>query len=217
MGQLAEALAAAQAEISDPPRTKSGQVRGKRDYKYAGLDDLLQTVRPVLSRHGLAVVQTVDLLDGHPVLSTRLMHSAGGCISSSYPLGWDGGPQDHGSELTYARRYSLEAMVGVAATADDDAASAQDSRRPAPIPSGSVSPPGGSGLDASERRDLIRQIAAIAPKVPPEAMALLKEESHVRDPRTASADSLRALLVRVQQFAANEADLPEPGSDLGEG
>jgi hypothetical protein len=126
---IAAALAAAQAEITDPRREKSGTVRGRQNYKYAGLDDLLQAVRPVLSRHGLAVTQVITVLDGRLVLSSRLLHESGESIESVHPLAWEGSPQDHGSELSYARRYSLEALVGVAATDDDDASAATTTHR----------------------------------------------------------------------------------------
>ena len=128
---LASALAAAQAELQDPRRNKAGQVRGRRDYTYAGLDDLLQAIRPVLGRHGLAFTQTIEIVEGlGPALRTTLMFGSES-VSGLYPLDFSGGPQDRGSELTYARRYSLEAIVGVAATADDDGAQASQQAPPA--------------------------------------------------------------------------------------
>jgi hypothetical protein len=123
------ALAAAQGELLDPKREKSGQVKGKSNYRYAGLDDLLQAVRAVLPKHGLSVSQPIDFGgEGKPVLRTILLHSSGERIESCVPLAWSGTPQDKGSELTYMRRYSLESIVGVAATSDDDAASASTPR-----------------------------------------------------------------------------------------
>lgn len=127
-GQLATALAAAQAELKDPTRNKSGQVKGRTDYRYAGLDDLLQAVRPALTKHGIALAQIVDVRDGQVGLRSELLHTSGESIGGFYPLDWSGNPQARGSELTYARRYSLEALVGVAATEDDDASSASDDR-----------------------------------------------------------------------------------------
>ena len=148
MGQLAAALAAAQGELRDPKRNKAGQVRGRKDYAYAGLDDVLQAVRPVLSKHGLAVTQTVDFIGERVVLRTRLIHSGGGVEESAYPLDFRGGPQERGSEVTYARRYSLEAMVGVAPSDGDDdggAAQAQHAQgaqsTPSPSPRAEGAPP----------------------------------------------------------------------------
>ena len=112
---LAAALAAAQAEISDPERGRAGQVRGRSGYRYAGLDDLLRAVRPALSRHGLAVTSRIVVGELGPTLVSELLHASGEVLTSSWPLLWPDGPQDRGSELTYARRYTIEAMVGVAA------------------------------------------------------------------------------------------------------
>lgn len=135
MAQLYTALAAVQGELRDPARTQSGQVRGNRNYKYAGLADVLNSLRPVLHLRGLCFTQGVDVSGDRVVLRTRVFHSGGGEIVSNFPLEWGGSPQDKGSELTYAKRYSLEAMFGITATDDDDADRATRShheRRSAP-------------------------------------------------------------------------------------
>jgi hypothetical protein len=133
---LAAALAAAQTEIRDPERGRAGQVRGRSGYRYAGLDDLLQAVRPVLARHGLAVTSRIVRQAEGLALVTELIHPSGETLYSTWPLAWSGGPQDRGSELTYARRYTLEALVGVAATDDDDGSRLQrrEDRRAPPEP-----------------------------------------------------------------------------------
>lgn len=123
---LTQALAAFQGAVSDPVKSQSGQVRGKRYYRYAGLQDVLEAVRPVLSEQGLAISQAVIVGKHGTMLRTRLLHRLGGCLESFYPLEFKGGPQERGSELTYAKRYSLEAILGVSATDDDDADQAQD-------------------------------------------------------------------------------------------
>jgi hypothetical protein len=121
---LAAALAAAQQELADPARTKTVRVPGRPERTYAGLDDLLQAVRPVCARHGLAISQVVRRADdGRQELVTQLRHASGEVLESTWELAWKGGPQDKGAELTYARRYTLEGLVGVAATDDDDAES----------------------------------------------------------------------------------------------
>lgn len=122
---LTAALAAAQAELNDPVRAKLMRVPGRPDRMYAGLDDLLKTVRPVLAKHGIAIVQTVEPLGDQLALCTQLRHASGEVITSHWPLKWGGGPQDQGSALSYGRRYTLEAICGVAATSDDDAEDAQ--------------------------------------------------------------------------------------------
>ena len=118
---LAAALAAVQAELQDPKPNKKAQMRGRSNYRYAGLDDLLSVVRPVLAAHGVAFTQTLDLVGDRVVLKTRLWVEGGEEVTSLYPMEWKGSHHDKGSEITYARRYSLEAIVGVSATEDDDA------------------------------------------------------------------------------------------------
>ncbi len=126
---LAAALSAFQGAVKDPARSRKGQVRGRADYTYVPLDDLLQSVRPLLAAHGLAVSQPV-VVDGDRVcLRTILLHTCGERLESTFPLPWSGGAQERGSELTYARRYSLEAVLGVAPSEeDDDGRAAQEER-----------------------------------------------------------------------------------------
>jgi hypothetical protein len=142
-GALAAALAAAWGELRNPTKGRTAEVKsakGNYSYAYASIDDVLDTVRPVLSRHGLAVSQVIEPLDGVVFLVSRLMHSSGEEVVSRYPLDWSGGSQQYGAELTYARRYSLEALVGVAASADDDDQESRD-RAPAPKPKAKPKPP----------------------------------------------------------------------------
>lgn len=127
---LAAALSAAQAEIQDPGKNRKGQVKGKTDYRYAGLDELLASVRPALSKHGLAVSQAIEYRDGKPYLVSSLLHSGGGERRSEWQLAAGSDPQARGSELTYARRYTLEGLVGVAPTeGDDDGKAAADNSK----------------------------------------------------------------------------------------
>jgi ERF superfamily len=125
---LAEALAAFQGEVVDPHRSKKGQVRGKADYVYVPLDDLLAAVRPLMCKHGLAVTQPVAVVGERVGVRTTLLHASGQQIEGFYPVPWGGGAQERGSEITYARRYSLEAILGIAPTDDDDGKAAQEGR-----------------------------------------------------------------------------------------
>ena len=124
---LAEALAAAQLEIADPQKDA---VNPHFRSRYADLATVLKTVRPVLARHGLAITQTTQILDGALVLVTRL-HWKDEELAGYYPISpTKADPQGYGSALTYARRYTIQAIVGVAADDDDDgnAASAAPSK-----------------------------------------------------------------------------------------
>lgn len=125
---LAEALAAAQIEITDPQKDA---VNPHFRSRYADLATVLKTVRPVLARHGLAITQTTQVDEqGRLLLVTRL-HWRDEELVGYYPIQpVKADPQGYGSALTYARRYTIQAIVGVAADDDDDgnAASATPSK-----------------------------------------------------------------------------------------
>ena len=125
IGELADALAKAQAEFPLLERTKTVRVKtrggGEYTFSYAPLDVLIEAVRKPLSTNGLAFVQ---LFDG-PAVVTRLLHASGQWIESRIviqPIADDSGvtPQAVGSAITYARRYSLSALLGLADETDDD-------------------------------------------------------------------------------------------------
>ena len=125
MAALYAALAAAQAEMpnaamnADNPHFKS---------KFANLASIRAASLPILGKHGLAIIQVIDTSEDISLLRTRLVHGEGGMIESIYPLPHPSntGPHPMGSAITYARRYSWQAIVGLAADADDDGNAAQD-------------------------------------------------------------------------------------------
>ena len=93
--------------------------------KYADLAAIFDAARKPLSANGLAITQTI----GNGVLHTRLLHTSGQWIASEHPLPMSGRPQEIGSALTYARRYSLSALIGIAADEDDDATAAEKAHK----------------------------------------------------------------------------------------
>lgn len=115
--KLAAALSAFLGDVKDPaldgvnPHFRS---------KYASLPGVLQAVRPLLAKHKLAVTQAPEIRDGKLVMLTRLMHADGEVIDSAMPLPESTNMQALGSAMTYARRYSLTALLGVAGDEDDD-------------------------------------------------------------------------------------------------
>ena len=115
--ELAKALAKFQSEIKDPSKS------GKANYgKYVTLDELLESIRPVLSQNGLSFLQCPGG-DGQLItITTVLLHSSGEWIESE-PFTLKSqkvDPQGAGSAVTYGRRYSLSAILGVAWDTDDD-------------------------------------------------------------------------------------------------
>lgn len=143
--KLAEAIAAAQGEFPTIGKNKTAKVKGvsrktgkeyEMTYNYADIADVLDAVRPILSKHKIMVSQGTKVLDGGMYVETRLIH-AGQWIACDYPVASvSGDHQQMGSALTYARRYALCALVGVAAEEDTDAQDAAEMppQRPKPRP-----------------------------------------------------------------------------------
>jgi hypothetical protein len=124
IGQLAGALAKAQAEMPPIPKDKTATVKmssGEYKYSYADLATVLHIVRPILGKHDLSITQTTSLSERGMILRTTLFHKSGEWIAGEYPVPTAGRQQEIGSHLSYARRYSLTALVGVMAEDDDDA------------------------------------------------------------------------------------------------
>ena len=127
-GDLAKALALAQAAIKPPSKGRTAQIKsakGDYSYKYADLADVIECYREPLSKLALAVTQTMSAPDGHLLLTTTLLHGSGQWIDSEYPIALYERPQEQGSAITYARRYAVSALLGIAAEDDDDGAAAQ--------------------------------------------------------------------------------------------
>lgn len=124
--ELYTALAKAQAEIKNPPLNKTGQATSTVKYKYSDLACTLESIKPSLNKYGLSLIQLVDIKpDLGVVLLTRICHESGAHIESMYPLKETARPQEMGSQITYARRYSITAMLAIAGEEDDDGALAQ--------------------------------------------------------------------------------------------
>lgn len=120
LNELAKALAAAQGEFK--PIVKDKVVKSSSySYRYADLATVRDAVTPALTKHGLSVVHTFKPNGGQVMyLETLLMHSSGQYITSTYQVPAIGKQQEIGSAVTYARRYSLCAILGVVAEDDDD-------------------------------------------------------------------------------------------------
>lgn len=118
--KLAAALVAAQKELSNPPKTRTAKGI-KFSYTYADLADVIDVVRPILSKHGLAMLHLMTpTADGGSVLVARLLHESGQYLDSPYPVPKGLAAQDLGSWMTYMRRYSTCSMAFVAGETDED-------------------------------------------------------------------------------------------------
>ncbi|MEH2029785.1 MAG: ERF family protein [Nostoc sp.] len=123
MQKLISALIKAKAEFQPIHKNKTNP-----HYKsqYADLDSVLDAVTPALNAHGLTIIQLVGIVDGKTVLETRLYHDSGENTCSVFPLPETSDPQKIGSALTYARRYSLCAILSVVADEDNDGNAASE-------------------------------------------------------------------------------------------
>lgn len=137
ISQLAEAFAAFQADVRNPPKDQSATIKmkagGEFTYRFAALSDVLETVRPLLAKHGLSVVQElVTDTAGGLGCSTLLMHASGQFIGfAPFFVPATGDAKDHGSAASYARRYALMAALNLAAADDDAGVAGQVPRPPA--------------------------------------------------------------------------------------
>ncbi len=149
---LGSALAKAQAELVNPEKSLTATVPTgragegeERTFRYASLASGLDIVRKTLSQHEIATVQTtaVDQAAGLVNLTTMLVHASGEWIASDWPvcpISDLASPRRMGAALTYARRYALFTLVGIAGEDDLDAPDLQDQAAPQ-----SSSPANGAG------------------------------------------------------------------------
>jgi ERF superfamily protein len=129
---LAAALAKAQAELINPEKSLTATIRtgrsgeSERSFRYAPLSSGLDIVRKTLGQHEIATLQTtvIDQTAGMVNLTTTLAHASGEWIASDWPvcpITETANPQRMGAALTYARRYALFTLVGIAGEDDLDA------------------------------------------------------------------------------------------------
>ncbi len=124
ISSIASALAKAQIELSNPEKSLIATIRSPfpreadRTFRYASLASGLDIVRKNLGQHEIATIQTTSIdRNGQIRLTTLLAHASGEWISSDWPVcasSETGAPHRMGAALTYARRYALFALVGIA-------------------------------------------------------------------------------------------------------
>jgi ERF superfamily len=197
IGAIAAALAKAQGELANPEKSLIATIRspfpreGDRTFRYASLASGLDIVRKSLGQHEIATVQTtaIDPATGQINLTTLLAHASGEWISSDWPVcpvSETAAPHRMGAALTYARRYALFALVGIAGEDDLDAPDLLDAAsavQPAADPT---------------KRDLYSnasdQRAASSPLRPPEKRARPEQRTQLTLPPDASQTVLHQLM-----------------------
>lgn len=114
--QIYQAVFELQQEL-EPIRRDKVVKTGKYEFRYAPLDSIMEKLKPLFIKSGLAIVQAVD----RDCLSTRLIHRSGQWIESETFLNTDhANMQGFGGEVTYKRRYALSALLGIVADEDND-------------------------------------------------------------------------------------------------
>jgi len=186
IGAIAAALARAQAALTNPEKTLTAQIRSPflrdddRTFRYASLASGLDIVRKTLSQQEIATIQTtrVEETSGHIHLTTLLAHSSGEWISSDWPVCAARdieAPHRMGAALTYARRYALFALVGIAGEDDLDA------------PDTVAGPPAPPNLKAAPGKGVLNRAPVLRPG---ESAALREQLLRQLDALPASADLL---------------------------
>src|SRR3954471_20516931 len=147
IGAIAGALSKAQIELQNPEKSLTATIHSPfpreadRSFRYASLSSGLDLVRRSLGQHEIATVQTTSIDDATGLirLTTTLAHSSGEWVSSDWPvspLSEPAAPHRMGAALSYARRYALFTLVGIAGEDDLDAPDlilGSDDAPPSPI------------------------------------------------------------------------------------
>lgn len=123
MIELIKALIKARAEF---PSIQKDKINPHFKVSYASLDSVLDAVTPVLCKHGLAIVQVTAVGN---ILKTHLFHESGEFLTSEYELPDIQDSQKKGAALTYARRYTVCALLSITADEDDDSNATKDELR----------------------------------------------------------------------------------------
>jgi hypothetical protein len=230
IGAIATALAKAQAELTNPEKTLTATIpakSGERTFRYASLASGLDIVRKSLGQHEIAVMKTTAIDQGQITLTTLLVHGSGEWVSSLWPVCPAGEPsaQVKGAALTYARRYALFTLVGIAGEDDLDAPELvadpqpQSSREPAKPQArakGNLHAPRPTTLDADRSAELRdRLLQELSSYETDDALAVwayrslpLKNTLTKEDAETVEA----AYLAKVESLDASRAEPPESWS-----
>ena len=202
IGTIAAALAKAQAQLVNPEKSlvatiRSDGLRGtEQTFRYAPLSSGLDIVRKTLSQHEIATVQTtsIDETVGLVRLSTVLAHASGEWIASDWPvcaIGDTAAPHRMGAALTYARRYALFTLVGIAGEDDLDAPDLIARTMP---PSKAERPSGNKNgqLRSSQASSTQQFSSGRRAKAPPKLALDPKASAALRDQLTAEIEEIKS-------------------------
>jgi len=216
IGTIAAALAKAQAELTNPEKSLVASIRpdgsgqGERSFRYAPLSSGLDIVRKTLGQHEIATVQTtaIDNEAGLIRLTTILAHASGEWMSSEWPVcpvSETAAPHRMGAALTYARRYALFTLVGIAGEDDLDApdlkAPTAQNEEPEQPAAGRNNRLNGGRRYSTPQRPFHRRASAASPSANPileaEASAALCRQLLTELAEIASADQAASWAKRI--------------------
>lgn len=202
IGALAAALAKAQCEIANPEKSLTATItpafprESVRSFRYAPLSSGLDLVRKCLGKHEIATVQTTTILPESDLirLTTTLVHSSGEWVSSDWPVcavSETAAPHRLGAALTYARRYALFTLVGIAGEDDLDAS---DLAPPAGAAQPSFPQASSGPLQAATKR---QRAVKPAPQLEPGASERLRQQLMSELGQLGDGEALAAWAQRV--------------------
>lgn len=189
VSQIASALAKAQAELENPNKALTATIispfprEEPRTFRYASLASGLEIVRKCLTKHEIATVQatSIDAETGLIKLTTTLLHNSGEWIASDWPVcpvTETASPHRMGAALTYARRYALFTLVGIAGEDDLDAPDVESQEAGfKPLTSRPKDVPPAPSPDSSTRPRAERAAANRGSYKPPKVVKLTPEGS----------------------------------------
>jgi hypothetical protein len=175
IGSLAAALAKAQAELVNPEKSLAATIRSdgpggaERTFRYAPLSSGLDIVRKTLGQHEIATIQatSIDQAAGSVNLTTMLAHASGEWIASDWPVctvSQIATPHRMGAALTYARRYALFTLVGIAGEDDLDAPDLSRPTNQSPGPEKPTRAGNGQANGGRLKSSAVRKPTRYAPK-----------------------------------------------------
>jgi ERF superfamily len=228
---IATALAKAQTELSNPEKAMVGTIYNTRSespqsFRYASLSSGLDIIRKTLGGHEIAIAQTTDIdrVSGTVNLTTVLLHTSGEWISSHWPvcqLSETSAPRRMGAALTYARRYALFTMVGIAGEDDLDAppdVTAKPAGGPQAVAAGLAPNPNVAPIRSSQFQAGNRTTPPVREKLGIEESAAIRAQL-IREIETLPGDELQsraiAILKAKNRLSADDAKRVEDAFAAG--
>lgn len=227
MTELFEALCAFQGEVGTITKDRTAKVKtrggAEYSYSYAGLDTVVETIRPLLAKHDLVWTTLPGLNEqGQPILLYRLLHAkTGDALAGEMPLlmGDTMDAQALGSAITYARRYAMQSVLNLVTDDDDDGRAATEHQRS--TPAGASAPSSQEPIEPStpqrqlinallkEKSPTAQQLALILDRIGADPNILNVEHwtGHLTGGREGTASRLITFL-KEQPIPTGESDVP---------